>query len=77
MTILALGSGFNTAVFSVINAVLYRPPPVHEPGELRYVYTINRLNRGPVGRLSFTHFLELREQRDVFADVAGQTIHAT
>ncbi len=69
MLVLALGSGLNTAIFSVINAVLYRPPPVREPGELRYVYTISRLNRGPVGRLSFGHFLELREQRDVFADV--------
>ncbi len=69
--ILALGSGLNTAIFSVINAVLYRPPPVRSPGELRYVYIISRLNlnRTPVGGLPYRHFLELKEQRDLFADV--------
>jgi predicted permease len=70
--VLALGNGLNTAIFSVINAILYRPPPVRSPGELRYVYTISglNLNRTPVGALSYRHFLELREQRDLFTDVA-------
>ena len=36
--VLAVGIGVNTAIFSLINAVLFRPPNVSAPAELRYVY---------------------------------------
>ncbi len=66
--VLALGNGLNTAIFSVINAILYRPLPVHAPEELRYVYAASNVNGMPIAAVRYRHLLALREQRDLFAD---------
>jgi predicted permease len=62
---LALGIGANTAIFSVVDAVLLRPlPGVREPGRLLWI--TNRLE-GRARPLSYLDFVDQHERSDSFA----------
>jgi len=63
---LALGIGANTAIFSVINAVLLKPLPYHQPDRL---VTILQPVTSPI---SPADFLDIRAQAKSF-EVAGAT----
>lgn len=62
--VLALGLGLNTAIFSIINAVLFRVLPVRAPGELMYVY-----HQRPDWSIGYRDYLFLRDRNDVFATI--------
>src|SRR5690606_31860457 len=66
---LALGIGANTTIFSLVNAVLLRPPPhVEEPERLVSIYTSDY--SGPrLGSSSYPDYLEMRALDDVFDGV--------
>lgn len=65
---LALGIGANTAIFSVINAVLLRPLPYADADRL--VLLTETLSEGPVG-VSYPNFVDFRSQNTVFENVAA------
>jgi len=58
---LALGIGANTAVFSVIDAVMLRPLPYAEPDRLIEAQSMNRRSTEP-NNLSYPDFLDWRAQ---------------
>ncbi|HEY2820370.1 MAG TPA: ABC transporter permease [Candidatus Acidoferrum sp.] len=67
---LALGVGANTAIFSIVNAVLLRSLPFHDPDRLVRIY-FNNPGVGLRGvRFSVPEFDDLRTQTDVFEDVS-------
>jgi hypothetical protein len=47
---MAIGVGANTAIFSLVNAVLLRSLPVSDPSTLAYIWTPNDRLKAPVPR---------------------------
>src|SRR5215218_8265400 len=63
---LALGIGANSAIFSVVNAVLLRPLPFAEPDRLVYAEGADLRDGSHGGSISPPDFLDYREQTHVF-----------
>src|SRR5215471_12658239 len=67
---LALGIGANTAIFSLVNAVLIRPLPFAEPDRLVWVWG-NIRNGGNRASVSPLDFLDYRNQNQTFEQLAA------
>jgi len=67
---LAIGIGFNSALFSVVDALLLRPLPVAAPDRIVDIYT-----RGEDGdryaTSSYPDYLDFRSRNEVFSGVMG------
>ncbi|HVG21686.1 MAG TPA: ABC transporter permease [Blastocatellia bacterium] len=68
---LALGIGANTAIFSVVNAVLLRPLPYAEPEQLVLVQANNPQQKIKQAPTSLPDFLDWRERNSSFEQVAA------
>lgn len=66
---LALGIGANTAIFSVVNAVLVRPLPFMEPDRLVLVGYSE--NKGELGSSPYLDFVDWRVKNRVFSHLAA------
>jgi putative ABC transport system permease protein len=71
---LALGIGANTAIFSVVNAVLLRPLPYKDPNRLVFVWQTYRPRGVTWTAVAPANFLDWREQNRVFEDMAAVAI---
>ena len=77
---LALGIGGNSAIFSVVNAVLLRPLPYAEPDRIMRVFASAPERGLSQTNLSFKHVTALVEQNNVFEQVGayvGDSVNLT
>src|SRR3982751_5483909 len=68
---LALGIGANTAIFSVVNAVLLRPLPFPNPDALVALFETDTQRGFERGSHSYPNFMDLRAQNTVFERVSS------
>src|SRR5579875_488712 len=73
---LALGIGANTAMFSVINAVLLRPLPFHEPDQLLAVSTTDITRGNALKPVSYPTFLDWRSQNQTIESMSAWTVES-
>src|SRR5688572_28483628 len=67
---LALGIGANTAIFSLVNVLVWRDLPVRDPGSL-VQFTWQYPGDPPMNVFSAEKYEEYRDRNEVFADLIG------
>ncbi|HEX2444935.1 MAG TPA: ABC transporter permease [Vicinamibacterales bacterium] len=69
---LALGIGANTAIFSLVQTMLFSPFPVEEPARLASIFTTDQRNPGNLP-MSHLNFKDYRDQNASFSGTAAVT----
>jgi predicted permease len=68
-TVLALGIGVNTAVFSLVNALFFAPPAYAKPHEMVQLFSQDKKDPKKFRGFSYPTYLDIRQQNTVFSDV--------
>src|SRR5438270_3095452 len=67
-TVLALGIGVNTAVFSLVNTIIFAPPAYDKPHEMVQLFSQDKKDPKKFRGLSYPTYRDIREQNTVFSD---------
>src|ERR1700758_2750081 len=68
VTVLALGIGVNTAVFSLVNTLFFAPPAYGKPHEMVQLFSQDKKDPKRFRGFSYPTFLDIRKQNTVFSD---------
>src|SRR5947207_5481133 len=70
-TVLALGIGVNTAVFTLVNRLFFAPPAYAKPHEMVQLFSQDKKDPKKFRGFSYPTYVDIREQNTVFSDVMG------
>jgi putative ABC transport system permease protein len=68
-TVLALGIGVNTAVFTLVDTLFFAPPAYAKPHEMVQLFSQDKKDPKKFRGFSYPTYLDIREQNTVFTDV--------
>src|SRR6476620_5808118 len=68
---LAIGIGFNTALFAIVDALLFKPLPVASPDRLVDIFTSDSTGSLQYSTSSYPDYLDFERQNAVFDGIAG------
>jgi len=74
---LALGIGPNTAIFSIVNAVLLRPLPYRDSQRYVVLWETDRSNGNQPWRVAPSNYRDWKKQADVFEDATAFGAYST
>jgi predicted permease len=74
VTVLALGIGVNTAVFSLVHTMFFAPPPYANAHEIVQVFSQDKKNPKTYRGFSYPTFNDIRAQNTVFTDVTAYNL---
>ena len=72
---LALCIGANTAIFSIVDAVLLRSLPYRDSDQLVLMFNVPEKRPDALASISYRDFNECRDQNRVFSEMAGNAFH--
>ena len=74
VTVLALGIGANTAVFSLVHALLFAPPSYTRPAEIVQVFSQDKKNPKTFRGFSYPAYQDIREKNPVFTGTTAYNL---
>ncbi|MDQ6623669.1 MAG: ABC transporter permease, partial [Verrucomicrobiota bacterium] len=74
VSVLALGIGANTAIFSLLDTMLFQPPAYAKPHEIVQVFQQDKKNPKNFRGFSYPAYLDLREQNTVFSGLMAHNL---
>ena len=72
--VLALGIGANSAVFSLVHALLFAPPSYVRPTEIAQVFSQDKKNPKTFRGFSYPTYRDIREKNPVFGDTLAYNL---
>ena len=69
VAVLALGIGVNTAIFSLVNAMLFEPPAYQRPAEIVQLFSQDKKDPKSFRAFSYPTYCDIRDQNTVFSGV--------
>src|SRR5450755_474425 len=72
--VLALGIGANTAIFSLLNTMLFKPPTYAQPNDVAQLFSQDKKNPKTFRGFSYPAYVDIREQNSVFSGVMAHNL---